>query len=72
MYLSPVPFEKLGFPTLKHEAVTINAGRAMSAVPVALIAVAALMSGTYWVIKRRNKLNGAPVDSEGEKEGVTK
>jgi len=70
LYLSPVPFEKLGFPTLSEHAVTINPGRAMSAVPVALIAVAALMSGTYWIIKRRNKMGEVPVEEQEEKEEV--
>jgi len=72
LYLSPVPFEKLGFPNLKYEAVTINPERAMSAIPPALVAVAALMSGIYWLTKRRNRLSEMESSDQGEKEGVTK
>jgi len=37
--------------------VTVNAERAMGAVPSALISVAAIMSGIYWLIQRRQKNN---------------
>lgn len=56
LYLSPVPFEKLGFPALPSEPVTINASRAMGLVPPVLLAVAATMTGVYWLTKRRNKI----------------
>jgi len=72
LYLSPVPFEELGFPNLKYEAVTINPERAMSAVAPALVAVAALMSGIYWLTKRRNRLSEMESSDQGKKEGVTK
>ncbi|MCJ7522040.1 MAG: 4Fe-4S dicluster domain-containing protein [Dehalococcoidia bacterium] len=72
MYISPVPFEKLGFPTLGMDAVTINPERAMSAVPPALIAVAGLMSGIYWLTKRRNKLSRERAGNQDEKEEVMK
>jgi formate dehydrogenase iron-sulfur subunit len=72
LYLSPVPFERIGFPTVRDTAVTINAERAMSAVPPALFAVAALMTGLYWVIKRKDRLNRAETDDQKEKEEVAK
>ena len=72
LYLSPVPFEELGFPNLKYEAVTVNPERAMSGVPPALIAVAALMSGIYWLTKRRNRLSQVGAGDPEEKEEVTK
>jgi formate dehydrogenase iron-sulfur subunit len=53
MYISSVPFEKLGFPVLGSTPVTVNVQRAMGAVPPALILVAAGMSGVYWLVKRR-------------------
>ncbi len=71
LYLSPVPFEKLGFPKLGSEPVTVNAERAMGAVPAVLLGVAAVMSGIYWLTKRRQRMS----QSEGgdkEKTGVTK
>jgi len=72
LYLSPVPFEDLGFPTMNSEAVTVNPSRAMSAVPPALVAVAALMSGIYWVTKRRQKMSQAEAGDQEKPEGVTK
>ncbi|MQY80734.1 MAG: 4Fe-4S dicluster domain-containing protein [Dehalococcoidia bacterium] len=71
LYLSPVPFEKIGFPTLDSKPVTVDAERAMSAVPPVLLGVTATMAGIYWVIKRRQKMNGEK-ETDREKEEVTK
>jgi formate dehydrogenase iron-sulfur subunit len=71
MYLSPVPFETLGFPNLSSEAVIVNAERAMGAVPPVLLGVAAAMSGIYWLTKRRQRISEAGAD-EKEKEEVAK
>jgi formate dehydrogenase iron-sulfur subunit len=72
LYLSPVPFEKLGFESHGPEPVTINAARAMGAVPPVLLGVAAAMAGIYGLTKRRQKM-GQEKAGEDEKEGaVTK
>ena len=57
LYLSPVPFEQLGLPVLGMEPVTVDAERAMGAVPPVLLGVAAAMTGIYWVMKRRDRMN---------------
>jgi len=65
LYLSPVPFEKVGFASHSSEPVTVNAERAMGAVPPVLLGVAAAMAGIYWLTKRRQRLNQAEyVDKE--------
>ena len=69
MYLSPVPFEKLGFPTLGPEPIPRYADIAMLAVPPTIVGVAAAMGGIYWVIKRREKMSRAatpPAPQRGE------
>jgi len=71
LYLSPIPFDKLGFPTVHTDAVTINAERAMGMVPPVLLGVAAIMTGIYWLTKRRQK-NSQAGDSDKETTGVTK
>jgi len=71
LYLSPVPFEKLGLASHSSEPVTVNAARAMGAVPPVLLGVAAVMTGIYWLTKRRQKLSQAE-DSDKEKAEVTK
>ncbi|MBM3155351.1 MAG: 4Fe-4S dicluster domain-containing protein [Chloroflexi bacterium] len=71
LYLSPVPFEKLGFPKLGPVPVTVNAARAMGAVPPVLVAVAATMTGIYWFVKRRQKMSQAE-ESDKNKAEVTK
>jgi len=58
LYLSPVPFEELGFPILDTEPVTVNVERAMGAVLPVLFGVAAAMTGVYWLIQRRQKRKG--------------
>ena len=64
LYLSPTPFEKLGFPVLGSEPVVVNARRAMGAVPPAIIAVAATMTGFYWLTRRRDKVKVQGKDKE--------
>ena len=69
LYLSPVPFELLGMPTLGSEPVTLDAERAMGAVPPVLMGVAAAMSGVYWLMKRRDRVSRG---KSKKKEVVTK
>ena len=57
LYLSPTPFEKLGFPVLGSEPVVVNVRHAIGAVLPASIAVAATMTGFYWLTRRRDKVN---------------
>jgi len=64
LYLSPVPFEKLGFPALSSEPVTVDVARAMGAVPPVLVGVAALMTGIYWLIQRRGKMRQTKDDDK--------
>jgi len=71
LYLSPVPFEKLGLPTLQSEPVVVNADRAMKLVPPVLLGVVVLMSGIYWVAKRREN-NNMKKSSGKEKQEVAK
>ena len=73
LYLSSVPFEELGFPTLGTEAVAENADITMRTLPYYAIGVAAIMAGLYWVTRRRRKLSlGKNGEQSEEKEEVTK
>ena len=55
MYLSPVPFDKLGFPKVGDEPVTEDSEIVMSATPATIIAAIAALSGIYWLTKSRDK-----------------
>ncbi len=68
LYLSPVPFEKLGFRKVSSEPVVANTRRAMGAVLPTLITVAAAMTGFYWFTRRRDKVKA----EGGSKKGVAK
>jgi formate dehydrogenase iron-sulfur subunit len=59
LYLSSLPFEKLGFPTLGSEPIPRYADVAMTAVPPTIVVVAAAMGGVYWITKRRDKMSQA-------------
>jgi formate dehydrogenase iron-sulfur subunit len=59
LYLSAIPFERLGLPVLKTTAVDVNTERAMSAVPPVLLSVAAIMIGIYGITKRKKKADAA-------------
>jgi formate dehydrogenase iron-sulfur subunit len=71
LYISPVPFEDLGFPALGEEAPTENPHIAMRTLPYYVAGVTVLMAGFYWLTKRKQKLSQAG-DNQGEKEEVTK
>jgi formate dehydrogenase iron-sulfur subunit len=64
LYIGPIPFEELDFPNVSTEAVTTNPGHAMGAVPIGLIAVAATMSGIYWLTKRRQSVSKEKTSKE--------
>ena len=63
------PFEMLGLPEVGTEPVTVDAERAMGAVPPVLLGVAAAMSGIYWLAKRRDRM-GREMAGEKDKEEV--
>ncbi len=72
LYISPVPFEELGFPSLDKTPVTVNVQRAVSAVPPTLIAVGATMAGIYAFMKRREKIDkNKRIDTDTDKTGLT-
>jgi formate dehydrogenase iron-sulfur subunit len=53
LYLSSVPFEKLGFPDVDSKAYPTFSKMALHAVPPAVLAVGALLGGAYAFLKRR-------------------
>jgi formate dehydrogenase iron-sulfur subunit len=53
LYLSSVPFEKLGFPTLPDEPIPAKSAVALGAVPPAVMVIGALLGTTYAFFKRR-------------------
>ena len=53
LYLSSVPFDKLGFPTLGDEAYPDKSKVALGAVPPAVMLIGALLGATYSFFKRR-------------------
>ena len=58
MYLSAVPFDKLGFPTLGPEPVPIHASKALRLVPPAVIALGALLGGVGPMVGKPSFSNG--------------
>ncbi|MFQ5843463.1 MAG: 4Fe-4S dicluster domain-containing protein [Planctomycetota bacterium] len=58
LYLSPVPFARLGFPEPGPEPVSRYAETAMRAVPFAAAAAAAAVAGARWIVRRRDEVKG--------------
>lgn len=56
LYISPVPFEELGFPTVGTEPVTELSEQVVSYVPYGLGGLAVVLSGLYWFFQRRERL----------------
>lgn len=63
LYLSAVPFEELGFPSLDSTPVMANLQRAVGAVPPVLVAMAAAMTGIYMFMKRKNKVKQTEIEA---------
>jgi formate dehydrogenase iron-sulfur subunit len=53
LYLSAVPFEKLGFPDVGEKSYPGMSSKALHAVPPAVMALGALLGGTHAFLKRR-------------------
>jgi formate dehydrogenase iron-sulfur subunit len=68
MYLSPIPFEKLGFPELESEPVPeLSENVAVYGTPSMLIGVAALLGGVCWVTRRQTEqMSKSDVEVEEE------
>ena len=60
LYIASVPFEQLGFPTLPEVApAEINAA-IMHSTPTIAVGMALALSGIYWLITRRDRLEAQP------------
>ena len=68
MYLSPVSFEKLGFPTLGAQPVTTWSETAMIATPGVIVGAVGILSGIYWITKRRMELGNQASGTPDKKE----
>jgi len=68
LYLSSVPFDKLGFPEVSNEPYPAFSKMALHAVPPAVIAVGALLASAYSFLKRRASAMAlaSPVEDHGE------
>jgi formate dehydrogenase iron-sulfur subunit len=64
LYISPVPFEELGFPTLGAEPVTLASEAILNSTPITIIAAVAGLSGLYWLTKRRDKVQAEEAKAE--------
>jgi formate dehydrogenase iron-sulfur subunit len=54
LYISPVPFDRLGFPQLDDLPVHDASLSVMNATPVTLVAAVAGLSGLYWLTKKKS------------------
>lgn len=66
LYLSSVPFEKLGFPAVGDKSFPNYSKTALSAVPPAVLAVGALLGSFYTLFKRRVTAVAASSDSSSK------
>lgn len=56
LYISPVPFDLLGFPDVGTAPVTEEAVTVMNGTPVTIVAAVAALSGLYWLTKRKEQV----------------
>jgi formate dehydrogenase iron-sulfur subunit len=71
IYLSSVPFDKLGFPDVGDKSYPKFSAAALHAVPPAVMAVGAMLAGVYMLLKRRTlAVTGADHDHHVEFESL--
>ena len=55
LYLSSVPFDRLGFPALSSDAIPHTAEAVMRRTPIIAVTVASAVSGIHWILQRRDQ-----------------
>ena len=71
LYISPIPFEKLGLPTLSPEPIpALSEKVAIYGTPSMLAGVAVLLGGIHWFTKRRERVQAEEAASQAEEEGI--
>jgi formate dehydrogenase iron-sulfur subunit len=55
LYLSPVPFDQIGFPLLGEKPIPHYAEAIMKNTPVIAVTVASALTGFHWLLKRREQ-----------------
>lgn len=70
LYLSPIPFQDLGFPALKTQSVTeLSEAIAVYGTPSMAIGVAALLGGVhYWFSRRQGAIEATEIPGDIEQE----
>jgi formate dehydrogenase iron-sulfur subunit len=66
LYLSSVPFEKLGFPDVGTKSYPGLSKLALHAVPPAVMAMGAVLAGTYAFLKRRATVLAGPSSADSD------
>jgi formate dehydrogenase iron-sulfur subunit len=62
LYLASVPFEQLGMPILPEESPAELNVLIMHSTPTIATTIALLLTGIYWMIKRRDRLESAQLE----------
>ncbi len=69
MFLSAVPFDMVGLPSLGPEPVpALSEAFAVYGTPVLAVAAGAFLSAMYWIVRRREQVRQAEVAARAEKE----
>lgn len=56
LFISDVPFEKLGFVAAPQQAMPVLTANALGDVPVVVLVGGAMLSGLYWITQRRREV----------------
>ena len=67
LFISDVPFEKLGFVAAPQHAMPVLTANALGDVPVVVLVGGAMLSGLYWITQRRREVALAKAKEEFDK-----
>lgn len=68
LFLSPVPFEQLGFPTIAGEPLPELTANALAKIPGILSIGGAMLAGIWWITQRREEVAHAEHAAAAKKE----
>jgi len=70
LYLSAVPFGRLGLPThVPHDPLPLYTFRALSKIPNVVSLSAVLLGGIWWITNRREEVARAEAEEKGKGKG---
>jgi formate dehydrogenase iron-sulfur subunit len=69
LYISHIPFDMMGLPTVRDEPIPDVSETIMKSTPIVAVGWAGILAGLWWVFRRRNvMMSGKTMDNGGKED----